>query len=151
MSNKPKPTELRLLEGNRSHRPIPNNPDPEKVFPKPPKWLDRTGKKEWRKRGKELYNLGLLTILDLPAFGIYCDMYSEYEQAKKVKESEEYKNLNFMDQLKVDKEIRIAKDKYAQQVRMYDIEFGMTPSSRTRLDVKEVTDDKSSIMEKLIK
>ena len=115
MGNRPKPAELRLLEGNRGHRSIPNTPKPKPVFSKPPKTLDKYGRKEWRKRGKELYRMGLLTVLDLPAFEIYCDWYSEWIQATTL----------------------TAKKEAGHQVRMFMIEFGMTPSSRTRLSVDE--------------
>lgn len=115
MGNKPKPTKLRLLEGNRGHRSIPNNPKPLPVYPRPPKTLDKYGRKEWRKRGKELYRMGLLSVLDLPAFEIYCDWYSEWTRAKTL----------------------IAKKEAGHQVRMFMIEFGMTPSSRTGLSIDE--------------
>ena len=115
MGNRPKPAELRLLEGNRGHRSIPNTPKPKPVFSKPPKTLDKYGRKEWRKRGKELYRMGLLTVLDLPAFEIYCDWFSEWKQATVI----------------------TTKKEAGHQARMFMIEFGMTPSSRTRLNVDE--------------
>ena len=119
MSQKPKPTQLRIIEGNRGHRPIPNNPQPKLVYEKPPKWLDREGRREWRRRGKELYNLGILTELDLSAFGAYCYWYSEFVQA-------------------TDKSY---KKEAGHQMRMFMVEFGMTPSSRTKIHVQEKDDE----------
>lgn len=120
MSNKPKPTALRVLEGNRGHRPIPENPQPALSYPKPPRSLDgnRVARREWRKRGKALYNLGILTELDLPAFEMYCVLYSQWYNA--------------------DADRKMA---YAKEARMFMNEFGMTPSSRTKIHVKEKDDD----------
>ena len=119
MSNKPKPTALRVLEGNRGHRPIPENPQPALKYPKPPHSLDgnRVARREWRSRGKELYDLGILTVLDLPAFEMYCDLYSRWFNA--------------------DADKKVA---YAKEARMFMNEFGMTPSARTKIHVKERDD-----------
>ncbi len=61
MGNPAKPRELKLLEGNRGHRKIKDNPKPEKPyeFPKAPDWLDEIGKEEWEDKGKRLFMLGV--------------------------------------------------------------------------------------------
>lgn len=110
---KPKPTQLRLLEGNREHRPIPDIIKVKPAKPAAPRFLDDIGKKEWKKRVPELYRLGLLTILDIPAFETYCSLYSEYKN--------ETNTLN--DKLKI-----------AKEMRLYLAEFGMTPSSRSKVN-----------------
>jgi phage terminase small subunit len=65
MVNRPKPKELRLLEGNRGHRPIPETPQPraEPKFPYAPRHLSEFAKKEWRTRGNELFHMRLITTL----------------------------------------------------------------------------------------
>ena len=119
MSNKPKPTALRVLEGNRGHRPIPENPQPALLYTKPPKSLDgnRIARREWRRRGKILYDLGILTEADQTAFEMYCDLYSRWYNA--------------------DADKKVA---YAKEARMFMNEFGMTPSARTKIHVKERDD-----------
>jgi phage terminase small subunit len=123
MANRPKPKELRLLEGNRGHRPIPETPQPRSKhsFPYAPRHLSEIAKKEWRTRGKELFRLGLLTILDIPAFEAYCEWYAEFHEAQSL----------------------TAKKEAGHQMRMFLTEFGMTPSSRTKVDVDKLSDDES--------
>ena len=123
MGNRPKPTKLRLIEGNRGHRPIPNSPQPSsmKKLPSAPRHLDKIAKREWHIRGKELFKLGLITIIDLPALEALCEWYSEWRQAKTF----------------------TAKKEAAHQMRMFMMEFGMTPSSRARVNVERIRDTKS--------
>ena len=129
MGNRPKPSELRLLEGNRGHRPIPDNPKSRSTerFPRAPQHLDKIAQREWRLRGPELYGSGRLTILDLPAFEAYCDWYSEWRRAKTI----------------------TGKKEAAHQMRMFMVEFGMTPSSRTKIKI-DISQDNDSKWDKLI-
>jgi len=129
MSNPAKPTELKLLEGNRGHRKIKDNPKPDKPyeFPDPPDWLDEIGKEEWKNIGKRLFALGLLTTIDLPLFAGMCDNYSKYRTSTK----------------------RIDRMAYFTEYRICASLFGMSPSSRSKLEVKKPI-DKPSKMEGLI-
>ena len=79
---KPKPTELRLFEGNREHRSIPTTPKPQSKLQYAPRWLDPLAKKEWKRISKELYALGLLTTIDKVALEGYCQCYAKWHQGK---------------------------------------------------------------------
>ena len=62
---KPKPTALKVLEGNPGGRPLNlNEPKPVKKAPRCPSWLEDEAKKEWKRMGKVLEQLGLL-LLDI--------------------------------------------------------------------------------------
>jgi len=120
MSNSAKPTALKLLEGNRGHRTIPeDNPEPEPVdtCPEPPEWLDLIAREEWNERGPQLFDMGVLTSVDLPAFEFYCYLYSKSKQ--------DPNNQNL------------------QQLRMFMNEFGITPASRGKLHVTKSKRDDS--------
>ena len=120
MGNPAKPTALKLLEGNRGHRTIPDdNPEPEPVdiFPEPPEWLDLIAREEWNERGPQLFDMGVLTTVDLPAFEFYCYLYSKSKQ--------DPNNQNL------------------QQLRMFMNEFGITPASRGKLHVSKPKKDDS--------
>ena len=129
MSYKAKPTELKLLEGNRGHRKIRDNPKPEKPyeFPKAPDWLDEIGKEEWNDKGNRLFKLGMLTTVDLALFAGQCDNWSKYRKATE----------------------RLDRMTYFKEYRMCCELFGMSPSSRSKLEVKKPI-DKPSKMESLI-
>ncbi len=129
MGNPAKPSELRLLEGNRGHREIVDNPKPEKSyeFPESPDWLDDIGKEEWNDKGKKLFVLGLLTTIDLSLFAGLCENWSNYRKSKTRKDKMEF----------------------FKEYRICCALFGMSPSSRSKLEVKKPI-DKPSKMEGLI-
>ena len=108
---KAKPAALRLLEGNRGHRPIPNEARVETDLPEPPRWLDRIARAEWRRMVGPLHAMGILTATDVTMLEAYCRIYSEWRKAE---------SLN--DQIKAVKELRLIAS-----------EFGMTPSSRAKV------------------
>lgn len=81
MGRPPKPTRLRLLEGNPGRRPINENepkPRQRRRLPSPPDSLGDEGKKEWRRLGPALMKLGLLTDLDLNAFTLFCSTWERW-------------------------------------------------------------------------
>lgn len=62
---KPKPTALKELEGNPGRRPLNGaEPKPERKAPRCPSWLEEEAKKEWRRMGRILEQMGLLTEMD---------------------------------------------------------------------------------------
>lgn len=130
---KPKPTAVKLLEGNPGKRPInKREPTPQKVAPKCPTWLNEEAKLEWDRLADKMMNLGTLTEMDMAAFAGYCQSYARW------KEAEEF----------IEKHGTIVKTPsgYWQQVPQVSIaqtnlkimlkfcsEFGLTPSSRSRM------------------
>ena len=80
---KPKPTSLKILEGNPGKRPLPKNEiQPKKKAPRCPSWLEEDAKKEWKRMGKVLEGLGLLTDMDMMAFAGYCQAYARWKEAE---------------------------------------------------------------------
>ena len=70
---KPKPTGLKVLEGNLGKRPLNHKePKPTKKAPRCPSWLEEDAKKEWKRMSKVLESMGLLTDMDMTAFAGYC-------------------------------------------------------------------------------
>ena len=77
----PKPTALKVLEGNPGKQKInkgePQPPVPDAI-PKPPSRLLREAKAEWRRLAPALVALGLLTEVDTSAFAELCQNYAYY-------------------------------------------------------------------------
>ncbi|NLD95616.1 MAG: phage terminase small subunit P27 family, partial [Synergistaceae bacterium] len=72
---KPKPTALKLLEGDRGkgRRPLnKNEPIPPEGAIKCPSWLLPEAKKEWKRLAPALEAMRVLTVADLKAFEGYC-------------------------------------------------------------------------------
>lgn len=80
---KPKPTALKVLEGNPGKRPLnTDEPKPKKKAPKCPSWLEPEAKKEWRRMSKTLEKIGVLTQVDGAAFAGYCQAYARWREAE---------------------------------------------------------------------
>ena len=124
---KPKSAALRLLEGNPGHRPIKQGVIVPKVdnLPDAPNWLDEMGKKEWNEKGKILFGLGILSNIDLSLFAGLCDLYSNYRHSAE----------------------RVDRMSYFKEYRICCELFGMTPSSRMKLNVKAPAGKRSRIEE----
>ncbi len=137
---KPKPNNLKLVQGNPGKRPINHEePKPPPIAPKPPAWLHKEGKKEWKRLAPQLEKLGLLTQIDAAAFTCYCECWAQYRDAVEFthKHGTVYPiktNDGEVKYLQQVPQVGIA-NQMAKQMRSLCAEFGMTPSSRGRMNV----------------
>ena len=132
----PKPDKLKALEGNPGKRKLNlDAPEPEGMA-KCPTDLSVAAKNEWKRVAKELHDLGLFTIIDRTALAVYCDAYDKWITATKALDEHgltmEYTNKNGSTNITARPEVNIA-TKYAQIIKSFCAEFGLTPSSRCRL------------------
>ncbi len=139
---KPKPTELKKLAGNPGRRPLnKNEPKIREGKPRCPSHLNDYAKAEWKRIASLLYKAGLLTHIDRALLAAYCQNYGRWVEAEmKLKEMEE--------QFKIGQVLKTSNDNYVQNAwlgianRAQDkmskiaIEFGMSPSSRSRVIVE---------------
>lgn len=142
----PKPTHLKLLEGNPGKRPInKHEPKPKPTTPSVPTWLNPLAKKEWRKISKELEGLGLLTCVDGAALAGYCTAYAAVQEAEI--EINKYGKTTYVTNTGFIRDIpAIARQqKYLALMRNYLSEFGLSPSSRSGVSVKPAADDEDSM------
>jgi phage terminase small subunit len=86
---KPKPTHLKLLEGNPGKRPInTREPKPEIRVPTCPAHLCPSAKAEWKRLAQQLVMLGVITELDRAVLAAYCQAYGRWVEAeRKLKET----------------------------------------------------------------
>ncbi|MFD2704074.1 phage terminase small subunit P27 family [Salibacterium lacus] len=157
----PKPSNLKVLEGNPGKRPLPEDePNPKPVSPKPPTWLNTDAKKMWKRLEPELESMGLLTVVDGEAFAAACQSYGvwlECEKFFKKKNPEtgqrygrtyEYTNKAGATNITERPEVKIGQKALAD-FRAFCSEFGLTPASRTRLSTKS-GDSEEDPMEQLL-
>jgi len=137
-----KPTALRAIEGNRSKRPLPENepkPAPVVDVPEPPSWLNRYAKREWRERAPELVKVGLLTKADVASFTMLCQAYGKWEEheryIKKHGDTFTYTNKAGAENEVERPQVKLAHKAY-ERYKALCTEFGVTPASRTRIEVK---------------
>ena len=148
---KPKPTAMKVLEGNPGKRELNIfEPKPKKsVLPTCPDWLEDEAKAEWHRLARNLHELGLLTDLDVQAFASYCQAYARWREAEE-----------FITQ---HGSLVKTKSGYWQQVPQVSIahqnqkimmqaaaEFGLTPSSRSRIVADQAASREADEMEMLL-
>jgi len=109
-------------------------PTPPKKMPSCPKHLDKNAKKEWKRVGKILQDIGLMTELDMAVLAGYCDAYSQWGEATaKVQEGGlVYKKADGTPGL--NPYLRIAKEAYERMMKAAVL-LGLSPSSRVGLKV----------------
>jgi P27 family predicted phage terminase small subunit len=136
VGRKNKPTALKILQGNPGKRKLnKHEPQPSGVATCP-SHLDAGAKAEWKRVAKELKSIGLLTSVDRAAMGAYCCAYSRWAEAEKQIQ-------------KIGTVIRSPKSGFPianphvsisntalDLMRKFCVEFGLTPASRTRLQVE---------------
>lgn len=150
---KPKPVELKILEGNPGNHPLNDErPKPAPLAPRCPSWLSRRAKAEWRRVAPELETLGLLTTLDMAALASYCQAWARVEQCTRVLDREgltyESRRVSEDDDgeatvtvlIKARPEVAMEQRYIATAMRLC-VEFGMTASSRGRMVVPGAGDD----------
>lgn len=148
---KPKPTALKVLEGNPGKRPLnANEPKPQRKAPKCPLWLEPEAKKEWRRMAKILERLGILTQIDSSAFAGYCQAYARWKEAEEflTKHGTIFKTPSgYIQQVP---QVSIAQT-YLKVMKDFCSEFGLTPASRTRIRVDAEEKNADDAMEQLLR
>jgi P27 family predicted phage terminase small subunit len=139
----PVPTRLKVLRGNPGHRRLSKlepTPRREPACPEPLPFLGPHAQREWRRVGPELFELGLLTVLDTAAFGAYCAAYGHWVEAEEqLAESGALVVEGSAGSPLANPLLKIATQAARDLIR-FGNEFGLTPSSRARLRAEPVQD-----------
>ena len=152
---KPKPTALKVLEGDRGKGRRPFNehePIPPKGGVKCPSWLLPEAKKEWKRLAASLEAMGVLTMADLTAFAGYCQAYARWREAEDfiTQHGSIFKTPSGYVQ-------QVPQVSIAQQnlkiMQSFATEFGLTPACRARIVASGGNEDGTSDdpMESLLK
>ncbi|WP_147564934.1 phage terminase small subunit P27 family [Clostridium tyrobutyricum] len=148
---KPKPTAIKVLEGNPGKRPLnQNEPKPEKKAPKCPAWLEAEAKKEWRRMSKTLEAIGVLTQVDASAFAGYCQAYARWKEAEEFlsKHGTIFKTPSgYIQQVP---QVSIAQT-YLKIMKDFCSEFGLTPAARSRISVSTAEGSSEDPMEDILR
>ena len=148
---KPKPTALKVLEGNPGKRPLnKKEPKPENKAPRCPSWLEQEAKNEWRRMAKALEAMGVLTKVDKAAFAGYCQAYARRKEAEEFlsKHGTIFKTPSgYIQQVP---QVSIAQT-YLKVMKDFCSEFGLTPAARTRIQVDTGTVESDDPMLEILK
>lgn len=147
---KPKPTALKVLEGNPGGRPLnTKEPKPAKRAPRCPAWLEDEAKKEWRRMGKVLEQLGLLTEMDMAAFAGYCQAYARWKEAEEFITQHGTMVRTPNGYLQQVPQVSIAQTNLKIMLKFCE-QFGLTPSARSRIVGEDASADPADEMEALL-
>lgn len=138
---KPKPTALKLLEGNPGKRAInKQEPQPESVIPECPPHLKGVARTEWVRLTKELHELKIITRIDRAALAVCCTAWADYVKACDKLEKQGDVIISEKGGLYQNPWVAIKK-RSMDQVQKFYAEFGMTPSSRSRVHVETPSEE----------
>lgn len=157
MPNPRKSQEEKELTGTmRKDRVEPDFAQPERLneLPEPPAYLNKTGRKHWKKYTKVLQNAEILVETDLESLGMYCmHLQIAEEAAEELKKGvvrecrDEDGKIYYAETpplLKIYNEASAASMKWAQQ-------FGFTPVSRKNVAVPKKKTSTSKLQQLLDK
>lgn len=130
---KPKPTAIKLLEGNPGKRKLnEREPKPETGMPTCPDWLDKDAKTEWKRLAKTLHQMGVLSTTDRAVFAKYCQGWALWKAAKLHLDEEGRVIINDKDVPVLNPWVNV-EEKAVKQMSQAASEIGLTPSSRSRI------------------
>lgn len=136
MPRKPKPPHLKVVDGNPGKRPI-EKPRTAPSRPIAPAHLSDGAKTEWGYVVPRLDEIGMLNKIDRTALEVYCEAVATHREA--VASLRQGGVLVRGDKGRVVKNpaAQIVRDS-ATTIRLLGAEFGLTPSSRTRMALPDI-------------
>lgn len=137
---KPKPTALKMLAGNPGKRALNHaEPKPRAVVPRPPEHLSTEEKKKWKAVVRDLYPLGLVTAVDKDALAMYCTIFVRWLKAENLVREKGEIIKTAAGNIIQNPYLSIA-NRALEQLNKLGAEFGMTPSSRSRVRADPLED-----------
>jgi P27 family predicted phage terminase small subunit len=134
---KPKPTKLRLIEGNPGKRAINRDePKPDNIKPDMPSDLSKEAQNEWIRICEDLDKMGLLSRAD--SLIIVC--LSQAEARRKRGEIEVAKSGEIITTVSgnvIQNPWLGVVNRAMDQIKAFSVELGLTPSARSRLHTTE--------------
>ena len=144
---RPKPTVLRLVEGNPGKRKINKaEPKPKREIPSCPAHLSDAGKVAWGRLSVLLDRMGVLTEADSAALERLCDCYSDILICREslIADGWTYKTMDAQGNTLIKGNPAATQLRAADaQFKSYLIEFGLTPSARTKVHAAPDEDKKA--------
>ena len=146
---KPTPKEILAMRGSRAGKPG-YEPQPERTLPDPPAWLDNLARACWDDTLPQLEAMGVATRIDGNALARYCTLWSRWRQAEQflAQHGSGYAmtGKNGDTYFAQYPEVAIAAN-LSTQLTKIEAEFGMTPSSRSRIIVAPSATPQNNILD----
>ena len=138
---RPKPTQLKILQGNPGGRSLnKHEPKPASVIPPCPNELCDDAKLEWARLSPYLLRTGLITEADMAAFAGYCQAFGRWIAAERELKIEGEILVSDKKNLVQNPRLWVA-NRALEQMYKFLTEFGLSPSSRSRLKIDPKVED----------
>jgi P27 family predicted phage terminase small subunit len=144
----PKPTALKLLEGNPGKRKLnTNEPKPKLVAPKCPGHLDEVAKKEWKRLVPVLLHMRVLSEADQIQLALLCQTYSRMIEAQEALSKSSLLIKTGSGYVQQSPLIGIIST-CTQQLVTLCREFGLSPAARTKItaDQQQATSTRPTLI-----
>jgi P27 family predicted phage terminase small subunit len=131
----PKPTQLRLLHGDKPSRINLAEPRPRDVPPERPPWLSAEAAEEWDRVAPDLARMGTAKAIDAAGLACYCEAVARFRAANDMLAQSQVLIVDRDNTPRVNPAVRVARDA-SYELRMWAREFGLTPSARSPLRIE---------------
>lgn len=136
---KGKPTELRILHGDREDRINRSEPKPDSAAVEPPYDLREPAQIIWDRLAPDLISKRILTAWDVDQFAVFCDAVATYRECREKLDEEGYTARGSAGGVIKSPYWQIARDA-ASIMTSVGSRFGLTPSDRSHIVAPENTD-----------
>jgi P27 family predicted phage terminase small subunit len=141
MGRKPLPSHLKLVKGTaRRDRLNQKEPKPQLVAPDPPEYLDDRAKAKFTNMAQMLARHGVMTELDVSALARYAVVWCRWIDAEAEIKKRGPVVKTTSDNIIQNPFLAVA-NKCLLQMAQIESEFGLTPSSRSRVRMTEQPDE----------
>lgn len=149
----PQPTNLRVMRGNPARRPLPEGePEPPEGSVECPETVQGRARVFWKQHEPYLLAMRLLTVADIAMLAILCETEAEYWDARddvrkrgiEIERKRYGKNGQEFWISEANPSVKIASDA-GKRLHRLKLEFGMSPSSRTRVKAAPKKEEKSAL------
>lgn len=132
----PRPTALKLLNGDRESRINREEPIPRDALPIPPRKISDDVREIWDYTLRELNAMGIAAAADRDALVCYCEAVVTHRKASEMVAASTVLVKGLHGGLVRNPALAIQRDA-AHTIRALAQEFGLTPSARTRIRADE--------------
>jgi P27 family predicted phage terminase small subunit len=132
----PKPTRLKILDGQTRPASSADEPQPDNALPERPAILTGEARKEWDRITVLLLELKMLAQVDRAALAAYCQCWARWVSAEK-KLKHKGAVIKSPNGCPIQNPYLGIANTALKQLKTFLTEFGLTPASRTRIRVPE--------------
>jgi len=144
----PKPTAIKEIEGGRTYNK--SEATPALMLHDPPNNLTPTARAALVDVAERLHRLHLMTEIDGPAFHKLCQAWADYDEACSQLEKTGGVMLHTDKGNPVPNPWAVRKERAWEQVFKMLLQFGMTPASRSRIEIQQHHGESRDAMEELL-